>query len=443
MKIIIIGGVAAGMSAASKIKRLEPSAEVVVYEKGGHLSYGACGLPYYVSGENDDHTKMIARTQAEFEANGIITKLHHEVVKIDTENKQVMVKEHPVHSTYIDTYDKLLIATGTSAIIPPFPGGNLENIHVLKTLEDGIRLKEVACQSCIQKVTIVGGGYIGVEVAEAMRTLGKEVRLIELSDRILNSFDVEITKIAEREMINQGVQLSLGERVEGFFGENVVQFVQTDRGTYETDLVLLAIGVKPATNFLKHTGISLSKNGAVIVDREMRTSIEDVYAAGDCAEVYSQVMEENTYIPLGTNANKCGRIAGENILGARHKYVGTLGSAAIKIFDVEAGRTGMSEFEAEKLNIDYQTVFVESRDHPRYYPGASPIWIKLICEKRTKRLLGAQAIGNDGVVLRIDVLAVAIHNRMTADEMGMTDLCYAPPFAGVWDAIHIACNAVK
>lgn len=443
MKLLVIGGVAAGMSAASKLKRINKDADIVVYEKGRFLSYGACGLPYYVSGENDDYTKMIARTKEQFEEMGMHIFLQHEVVKVVPEKKQVMIKDLVKNKLFIDTYDKLMIATGAVPIVPPFPGVQLKNIHGLKTLEDGIYLKEVVDQPNIQDVVIVGGGYIGIEVVEAMLRLGKRVRVIELSDRILRTFDSELTDLAEKELVKHGVELNLGEKVEGFIGSERVEAVQTDKGTYPADLVLLSIGVRPATKFLDGSGVALAENGAVIIDREMRTNIKDVYSAGDCAQVYHKVMEENTFIPLGTNANKCGRLAGANIAGQHNKYVGTLGSAAIKVCDLEMGRTGLSEIDARNLAIDYTTVFVKSADHPGYYPNQTPIWIKLICEKRTRRILGAQAIGNKGAVLRIDIFAVAIHNNMSADELGMTDLVYAPPFAGVWDAVHIACNAVK
>lgn len=443
MKLLVIGGVAAGMSAASKLKRINKDADIVVYEKGRFLSYGACGLPYYVSGENDDYTKMIARTKEQFEEMGMHIFLQHEVVKVVPEKKQVMIKDLVKNKLFIDTYDKLMIATGTVPIVPPFPGVQLKNIHGLKTLEDGIYLKEVVDQPNIQDVVIVGGGYIGIEVVEAMLRLGKRVRVIELSDRILRTFDSELTDLAEKELVKHGVELNLGEKVEGFIGSERVEAVQTNKGTYPADLVLLSIGVRPATKFLDGSGVALAENGAVIIDREMRTNIKDVYSAGDCAQVYHKVMEENTFIPLGTNANKCGRLAGANIAGQHNKYVGTLGSAAIKVCDLEMGRTGLSEIDARNLAIDYTTVFVKSADHPGYYPNQTPIWIKLICEKRTRRILGAQAIGNKGAVLRIDIFAVAIHNNMSADELGMTDLVYAPPFAGVWDAVHIACNAVK
>ncbi|WP_374724564.1 CoA-disulfide reductase [Calidifontibacillus erzurumensis] len=444
MKLVVIGGVAAGMSAASKLKRINKDAQIIVFEKGNVLSYGACGLPYFVSGENDDYKKLIARPKEHFDKMGIQTYLQHEVVKVVPEKKQVMVKDLVQNRLFIESFDKLLIATGSTPIVPPLPGIELGNIFVLKTLEDAIQLKEKATHANVKHVTIIGAGYIGIEVAEAMGTLGKQVKIIELAERSLRPFDPEITDLAENELKRQGVELHFNEKVEAFFGSNgVVESVKTNKNVYKTDLVVLAIGTRPATKFLKGSGIALAPNGAVIIDREMRTNVKDIYAAGDCAEVYNKVMEENSYLPLGTNANKCGRIAGANIAGSHIKYVGTLGSAAIKVFDLELARTGMSEADAKNLAIDYATVFVQAVDHPGYYPNQTPIWIKLIYEKRTRRILGAQAAGAKGAVLRIDVFAVAIHNNMTTDELGMTDLCYAPPFASVWDAIHIASNAAK
>lgn len=443
MKVVVIGGVAAGMSAASKIKRVDSSAEIVVYEKGPFVSYGACGLPYYVSGINDDYTKMIARTKEEFEKTGMKINLKHEVVKVEPESKQILVKDLENDSLFIDSYDKLMIATGTVPVVPPIKGKDLKGVYVLKTLEDGMILKKAVETPEIKNVAIVGGGYIGIELAETLLHAGKNVRVVELAPRILQPFDSELTEMATNIMMEAGVKFNLNEKVEELVGTDKVTGVKTDKGSYEADLVILAIGVRPATNFLKDSGIALAKNGAVVIDREMRTNIADIYSAGDCAEVYNKVKEENSFIPLGTTANKCGRLAGENITGKHNKYVGTLGSSAIKILDYELGRTGVSESEAKALAINYKTVFIKAYDHPGYYPEPTPIWIKLVYEERTNRILGAQAMGKKGAVLRVDMFAIAIHNNMTTMDLGMTDLCYAPPFAGVWDAVHIACNAAK
>ena len=443
MKVIIIGGVAAGMSAASKIARTDSSSEVVVYEKGGFLSYGACGLPYYVGNFNDDYRRMIARTQEQFTQAGIRTHLYHEVLKVDTVKKQVIVKDIKNGNMFADSYDKLMISTGASSIVPPFPGAEMMGIHVLKTLEDGIFLKEYAAMPDIKNVTIVGGGYIGIECAEAFLNIGKNVRVIEAADRILTPFDSEMSDIAAKELENNGVKLHMGEKVKGFKGSSKVEQVETDKGIYDADLVIIAVGVRPNTAFLKDTGIRTAKNGAIVVDREMKTSVDDIYAAGDCSLVYNEIMQEDCFLALGTVANKCGRIAGGNILGGHQKFIGALGSAAIKVCDIEMGRTGMGEADAKRLRIKYKTVIAQANDHPAYYPNPTPVTIKLIYEDGTRKLLGAQACGKKGAVMRIDVFAVAIHAGMTTDELGMTDLVYAPPFAGVWDAIHIASNLAK
>ncbi len=444
MKIIIIGGVAAGMSAASKIRRVNPDIEVTVYEKGGFLSYGACGLPYYVGDYNDDYRKMIARSRQAFTKMGIATFLRHQVLSVDAKEKKVFVKNLESGQEFTDTYDKLMIAVGAEAVVPPFPGKELIGVHVLKTLEDGIFLREYAMLPEIRNVTIVGGGYIGVECAEAFLNIGKQVRMLEAAPRILMSFDEEMAALAQEELVRKGVKVHTGEKVESFYGDGLyVKGVKTDQGTYETDLVIVAAGVRPCTEFLKDTGISMAKNGALLVDREMRTSLPDVYAAGDCTLVYNEILEEDSFLALGTVANKCGRIAGANLAGGHERFIGALGSAAIKVCDLELGRTGMGEGDAKRLGKDYKTLVIRANDHPAYYPNPTPITIKLIYENGTRILLGAQTCGQKGAVLRVDVFAVAIHSRMTTAELGMTDLVYAPPFSGVWDAIQIACNAAK
>lgn len=442
-KLVVIGGVAAGMSAASKLKRLDPEYEITVFEKGKHVSYGACGLPYYVSGENKDYTKMIARTEEQFEASGISVHTKHEIVKVIPEEKKLLVKDLAKNKLFIETYGKLMISTGAFPIVPPLANNGLKNIFVLKTLEDGIALQKALSDPSVQNAVIVGGGYIGLEAAEALLALNKQVRLIERGERLLKSFDRELTEKVESHLIDKGVRIHLKESVQGFMGTEKVEGIATHKGSYEADLVILALGAKPATGFLEGSGIQLAANGAVIIDRQMQTNVEDVYAAGDCAEVYHRVLEKNAYIPLGTNANKCGRLAGANMAGIRQTYAGTLGSAAIKVCDLELGRTGLSEEEAKRHGFEFGTVFVESKDRPAYYPNQTELWVKLIVEKKSRKLLGAQILGKKNAVLRIDAFAVAIHQGMTVDELGLLDLAYAPPFAGVWDAIHIACNAYK
>jgi len=443
MKVIIIGGDAAGMSTAAKLKKVQPDSEIIVYEKGSYLSYAACGLPYFLTYEKIKKGDLIARSKSEFEALGIRPILLHEVLRVMPEIKKVLVKNLTSGEEFEDTYDKLMIATGARPIVPPFPGVNLEGVFTLKTIEDGVRLRERLMQAKTEDITIIGGGAIAMEVADSLSATGKKIRIIEMADRILMPFDPEIAALAHQELVRLGVDIKTQERLESILGTARAEKVATDKGTYPTDVVIMAIGVKPATESFKESGIRLANNGAIIIDREMRTSIPDIYAAGDCAEVYNLVKEENSYIALGTTANKCGRIAGLNLAGKHIKYVGSLGSAALKVGDIELARTGLSENEASDLKLDYKTIVVETTDKPNFFPNAAPIWFKLIYENGTHRILGAQGAGQQGVVLRIDVFASAIANKMSTDELGMLDLCYAPPFSTVWDAIHITANAAK
>lgn len=443
LKVIVIGGVAAGMSAASKIVRMDKEAKVTVYERGGFLSYGACGLPYYVGGFNQDYRKMIARSREEFERMGMKICLRHEVIRVDAVRKQVEVRNLESEEVFTDSYDKLMIAVGAEAVMPPFPGRELMGVHCLKTLEDGIFLREYVKSPDIRRVTIVGGGYIGAECAEAFLHLNKEVRLVEAGPRMLMPFDRELSDLALEELRQKGAEIHLEEKVRAFHGSACVKRIETDKGSYETDLVIVAVGVRPNTGFLKDTGIKMAANGALLVNRRLETSIPDVYGAGDCILVYHKGTGENCFLALGTVANKCGRLAGANIAGGCEEFIGALGSAAIKVCDLELGRTGMGEEEAKRQGMKYKTVLVKAYDHPAYYPDPTPITIKLIYEEGTKRILGAQTCGQKGAALRTDIFAVAVQAGMTTEQLGMTDLIYAPPFAGVWDAVQIACNAAK
>lgn len=443
MKIIIIGGDAAGMSAATKLKRIDPGAGVTVYEKGDYISYAACGLPYYAVDGDIMKDSLIQMTKAKFESLGIRPVLFHEVLKVMPFEKKVLVKNLLTGEHFEDTFDKLLIATGAYSFIPPVPGVELTGVQNLKTINDGEALKKALNDGKAENITIIGGGYIGVEAAENLITAGKRVRIIQRPDRLLRNFEPEISALAQKELERLGVEIKTKETLVLIEGKTSAERVITDKGSYDTDLVLLAIGVRPATGFLKDSGIQLAENGAVIVDRKMLTNIEDIYAAGDCAEVYHMQKKKNAYLPLATNANKCGRIVGENLAGHKVEFGGTLGSAAVKVGELEIARTGLSKQEAESMGFDCKTAIAETFDLPSYYPGSVPIQIKVIYESGSRRILGAQGAGKEGVVLRIDVFAAAIANNMTAGELGMLDLCYAPPFATPWDAVNIAANAAK
>lgn len=444
MKIIIIGGIAAGMSAAAKFRRLDKDAEIKVYEKTPIVSFGACGLPYFVGGFFDNENQMIARKPEKFKETGIDISVEHEVLSIDVTNKKIMVKNLKTDEIFEDSYDKLMIATGASAIIPPIKNFNIKNVHTLKSLEDGRILKEKMRDKDIKKVAIIGAGFIGLEAVEAAKEYGKEVSVFQLEDRILKEvFDKEVTDLLEEELRNKGVNLFLNSKVVELKGDSKVTKVVTENEEVDADLVILATGVKPNTAFLKDTGIGMLKNGAIIVDKEGKTSIEDIYSAGDCATVTHLLKPEPAYIPLATVANKFGRVVGENLGGKGLEYEGSLGSACIKVLGMEAGRTGLTESEATNLGINYKTVFITDKNQTDYYPGQENIAIKLIYNGDTKVILGAQVVGKKDAVQRTNALAVAIYAKLTTEQLGMMDFCYSPPFARTWDVLNRAGNVAK
>ncbi len=443
MKAIVLGGVAAGMSAASKLRREKPDAEITVYERGNFLSYGACGLPYYVGGFNPDPGLLIARTREEYDRMGIRTFLRHEAYRVDPRGKRVEVKNLDTGETFSDPYDVLMIGVGCDSVMPRVPGADLPSVFYVKTMEDGLLFEKIAHLPDAENVVIVGGGYIGVEMAEAMLHLNKKVTIVEAAERLLAPFEPPFSELAAQELEKNGVALRLNERVTAFSDEGDHRVVRTDRGEYPADIVLVAVGVVPATGFLKDTGIAMARNGALAVDRQQRTSLPDVFAAGDCAVCWHRVAQENYFLPLGTVANKCGRIAGGNMAGGHTEFEGALGTAAIKVCGLEMGRTGLSETDAKRKGFDYAVKTVTASDHPVYYPDPVKLTISLIYEKRTLRLLGANVAGERNAVLRLDVFATAVHAGLSTAELGMVDLAYAPPFATVWDAVHIAANAAK
>lgn len=444
MKVIIVGGVAAGMSAAAKLKRANKEAQITVYEKSRHVSFGACGLPYFVGNFFEDSQKMIARTVEQFNASGITVNIEHEVLNVDTDNKCITVKNLLTGETFTDTYDKLMIATGASAIIPPIKNVDLKHVYTLKSMEDGEALKHAMQNEALKRVAIVGAGFIGLEVVEAAKQYGKEVHVFQLNDRVLvDTFDKEITDLLEEELRAHDVHLHLSQTVTELVGDQAVTQIKTNDETFDVDIVVLTAGVRPNTSFLKDTGIEMLRNGALVIDHEGRTSIEDIYAAGDCASINHILKSEPAYIPLATVANKMGRIIGENLAGAHHTFNGSLASACLKVMNLEAGRTGLSEQEAKNLGINYKTVFITDMNQTSYYPGQSKINVKLIYNADTKVILGGQIVGRKDAVQRVNVLATAIFAGLTTDQLAMLDLCYAPPFARTWDVLNIAGSVAK
>lgn len=444
MKVVIIGGVAAGMSAAAKFKRLSPNDEVIVYEKGDIVSFGACGLPYYVGGFFDDSREMIARTPEEFKASGVEIHIKHEVLSVDFKAKKLHIKNSISNEILEENYDKLMIASGARAIIPPIKNVNLENVVTLKSLDDGNKLKDLMANEEYKKVTIIGAGFIGLEAVEAAMHRGKEVTVIQLQDRVLQEvFDKDITDLLEDELRDSGVNLLLNETVVELIGDEKVSKVKTNKRELETDIVILATGVKPNTDFLNSDEIEMIRNGAIVVDQYGRTSVEDVYSAGDCATINNLITGKPVYVPLATGANKLGRIVGENLAGQNNSFQGSMASSCIKVMNMEAARTGLSEKEVKDLGFDYKTKFITDMNQTSYYPGRERIYVKLIYDAHTKVILGGQVAGYKDAVQRCNVLAACIYAKMTTDQLGMLDLCYSPPFARTWDVLNVAGNVSK
>ncbi|WP_078431453.1 CoA-disulfide reductase [Metabacillus halosaccharovorans] len=443
MKVVIIGGDAAGMSAAMQIVRNSSGIEITVLEKGGVYSYGQCGLPYVISGKIESTDKLIARTQSTFkEKYGIDARVLHEVEAVDVENKMVKGLNHSSGQAFSLPYDRLLIATGVSSVVPNWEGVKLPGVFTLKTIPDAKAILNYL-EKDIKNVTVIGGGYIGLEMAESFAELGKKVTIIERNEQLAKIFDKEMAELIHEEAVKQNIELKLGESVESFGGNEHVEFVKTNKGKYETDLVLVAVGVKPNTTFLEGTGIQTSVNGAIQVNAYMQTSIKDIYAAGDCATQYHRVKEKDDHIPLGTHANKQGQIAGVNIVNIPKTFKGVVGTSIIKFFGLTLGRTGISETEANMLHIPCSSISITSRDIAGYYPDDKKMNLKLVYHKETYKVLGGQIIGENGIDKRIDVLATAIFHSMTTDELLDLDLAYAPPYNGVWDPIQQAARRVK
>lgn len=444
MRVIIIGGVAAGMSAAAKLKRIKPEYEVVVYEKTEIVSFGACGLPYFVGGFFNDADELLARTPEKLREAGIDLNIFREVVEVDSESKKIKVKNIKTDEIYEDYYDKLMIATGARSIMPPIKNIKLKNVSTLKSLYDGEYLKKLLSNEDNKRVTIIGAGFIGLEIVEACKKLGKDVDVIQLEDRILPQvFDKEMTDVLEEEINRHNVNLHLDEMVVELCGEDKVEKVITNKGEIDTDVVIIATGVRPNTEFLSNTNIKMLKNGAIVVDEYGRTSVEDIYSAGDCATIKNIVSNENVYVPLATGANKLGRIVGENLAGREVSYQGSLSSSCIKIMDMEAASTGITEKQAKDLGINVKSKFISDYNQTHYYPGRNKIYVKLIYDADTKVILGGQVAGFKDAVQRANVLAAAIFGKMTTSQLGMLDLCYAPPFARTWDVLNVAGNVSK
>jgi len=442
-RLVVIGGDAAGMSAASKVRRENPEREIVVFERSPHTSYSACGLPYFIAGMVEDADSLIARTPETFrDKYRIDARIRHEVLGIETGARRVRVVNLENRQEWWEPYDQLLIATGAVPFCPELPGAAGRGIYGLSTLASGIRIRRVLDEEKPRRAVVVGGGYIGLEMAEALILRGLEVSLVQRGPQVMGTLDPDMGALVSEALRDVGVTLYLEESLAGFETEGGrVRAVVTDRRTLPADIVILGMGVRPASGLAKEAGIPLGVKDAIRVDPRMRVGVEGVWAAGDCVESFHLVSRRPFYVALGTVANKQGTVAGINLAGDEAYFPGVVGTAVTKVCKYEVARTGLLEEEIVALGLDYTSAVIESKTRAGYYPGAGRITVKVLAEKGSGRLLGGQIVGIEGAAKRIDVLATALHAGMSVQQVVDLDLSYAPPYSPVWDPVQIAARA--
>ena len=440
MKVVIVGGVAGGATAAARIRRLDEQAQIVVFERSGFISYANCGLPYYIGGIIEDPEELTLQTPESFFSRfRIHMKVYHEVIAIYPDKKTVSVKNLETGNIFEERYDKLLLSPGARPVWPSLPGINSRKVFTLRTVEDTLRIKEFVTENNPKSAVMIGGGFIGVEMAENLRKSGMEVTIVQRPKQLMNPFDGDMAAFIHNEVRKHGVNLALGHSVEGFEELNDgIRVLLKDNVPIYTDMVVLAIGVSPETALAKEAGLALGVKDSILVNERMETSVPDIYAVGDAVQVKHFVTGENTLIALAGPANKQGRIAADNICGGDSKYSGSQGSSVIKIFDMTAATTGINETNARKLGLDVDTVILSPMSHAGYYPGGKVMTMKVVFEKETYRLLGAQIVGYEGVDKRIDVLATAIFAKLKATQLKDLDLAYAPPYSSAKDPVNMA-----
>lgn len=440
MKVLIVGGVAGGATAAARIRRLDENAEITVFERSGYISYANCGLPYYIGEIITDPEDLTLQTPESFFTRFRINmKVHHEVIEIHPDQKTISVKNLETGEEFKETYDKLILSPGAKPTQPRLPGVEIEKVFTLRTVEDTFHIKEYIRRNQPKSVVLAGGGFIGLELAENLRELGMDVTIVQRPKQLMNPFDADMASFIHSEMRKHGVTLALGHTVEGFEEKDGgVDVLLKDEMPMHADMVVLAIGVTPDTHLAEAAGLELGIKGSIVVNDRMETSAPDIFAAGDAVQVKHYVTGQNALISLAGPANKQGRIIADNICGGDSRYSGSQGSSVIKVFDMTAATTGINETNARKAGLDVDTVILSPMSHAGYYPGGKVMTMKVVFEKETYRLLGAQIVGYEGVDKRIDVLAVAIHAGMKATELKDLDLAYAPPYSSAKDPVNMA-----
>lgn len=443
-RIVVIGGTAGGMSAAAKAKRENLNADVIVYEASHYISYGSCGLPYYVGDMIDQADSLVSMTPEEARKNRQIeVHTRHRVNKINRKNKKLEVENLEDGKIESVPYDFLVVATGASPIKPPISGMEAEGVHVLRNVEDGIGLKEDLTKDKGQTVGIIGGGFIGLETAEQISLLGNPVHIFEMENRLLPTFPESFGQKIKDQLTDHSVTVHLGTAVTDILTDkedHISKIKLSDGSEHSLDILLVSVGVKPRTDLAKEAGLELGENGGILVDDHMRTSDDAIYACGDAIQMKNRITNKPAYVPLGTTANKTGRIAGANIAGGDENFQWILGSQITKVFDLYVGGTGLNESQAQSAGFEIDTVTIVQPDQAGYYPGWEKIWVHLVFEKSTGRILGAQLLGSKGIAGRINVFVTAISQGMTVEEINNLDLVYAPPVAPVYDPILIAAS---
>ena len=440
MKVVIVGGVAGGATAAARLRRLDEQAEIVVFERSGFVSYANCGLPYYIGDVITAPEELTLQTPESFFARFRVNmKVRHEVKAIHPDRKTVSVKNLETGEEFEESYDKLILSPGAKPAQPRLPGVGLENLFTLRTVEDTFRIKDHINKHNPKSVVLAGGGFIGLELAENLRELSMDVTIVQRPKQLMNPFDADMASFIHAEARKHGVKLALGYTVEGFEEKDGgVDVLLKDSAPLHADMVVLAIGITPDTALAKEAGLELGIKGSIVVNDRMETSVPDIYAAGDAVQVKHYVTGEDALISLAGPANKQGRIIADNICGGDSRYLGSQGSSVIKVFDITAATTGINETNAKKAGLDVDKVILSPMSHAGYYPGGKLMTMKVVFEKGTCRLLGAQIVGYEGVDKRIDVLAAAIHAGMRATQLKNLDLAYAPPYSSAKDPVNIA-----
>ena len=440
MKVVIVGGVAAGATAAARLRRLDEQAEILIFERSGHISYANCGLPYYIGDVITDPEALTLQTPEQFFARfRVQVRVRHEVTALHPERKAVSVTDLATGRTFEESYDKLILAPGARPTQPRLPGVGLERVFTLRTVEDTFRIKEFIQKNKPRSAVLAGGGFIGLELAENLRELGMEVTIVQRPKQLMNPFDADMAALIHAEMRRHGVQLALGSTVEGFASTNRgVEVLRKDEPSLQADMVVLAIGVTPDTALAKSAGLALGIKDSILVNDRMETSVPDIYAAGDAVQVRHAVTGQDALISLAGPANKQGRIIADNICGMDSRYTGSQGSSVVKVFSMTAAATGVNEKNARNAGFDPEAVILSPMSHAGYYPGGRLMTMKLVYDKPTLRVLGAQIVGYEGVDKRIDVLATAIHAGMTAPQLQELDLAYAPPYSSAKDPVNMA-----